>query len=423
MMYKEQLNTPVAGEYDVIVAGAGPAGVTAAIAAGRAGMKTLLLDQCGCLGGMWTSGLVNPLFDFRRKQGIIREIVDTLAEKSQFGGFGNSCFQYEYMKCLLDDMVKDAGVDVLLNTFVARAIAEEGTVRGVVTENKDGRRAYFSEVVIDCTGDADIAESAGAECLVGRAGDGAVQAITLMFTIGNVHYKQNDCNQLYNLFLDAMAKTGAHYDCPYERPYIIQIPNSNTAAVQLTHVRGADVLSAKALSDALSEGRRQAIMAVEFMKANIPEFKDIELLQTAPLMGVRESRRIVGEYTLTAEDLIAGKQFEDGLFDALFNMDVHEPDSRGQNCTHLTKPYQVPYRCLIPKHIKNLLVAGRCISGTHEAMASYRVTGSCSAMGEAAGYAAAEAVRQNKDLRLVSVEEIKKNQKRYDKHLDNPKFV
>ena len=396
---QEHLTTRVGESYDVIVCGAGPAGVGAAITAARRGKKTLLIERYGYAGGMWTAGLVNPLFDNANKTGLLREIIDALKSQNAWGGFDNICFQYEVMKRLLDQLLLDAGVTVLFDTLFVRTIREGKRVNGISVENKEGRTIYEAAIIIDCTGDGDVAVSAGADYYLGRDSDHKTQAMTLMFLIGNIRYEQTDCNQLANLLRTAMQPED-DYQLPYTRPYIIQIPQSNTAVVQLTHMRGLDGTNVRDLTQAYFEGRRQAMDTVAFMKKRIRAFRDIELLQTAPMMGVRESRRIVGDYMLELGDLLSGRQFEDGVALASFNIDIHNPDNDQQNCVQV-KPYQIPYRCMLPKGLDGLLVAGRCISGTHEAMSSYRVTGNCLAMGEAAGKAAAAAIETDGDLRRV----------------------
>ncbi len=401
---QETLTTKIAGRYDVIVVGGGPAGACAAIAAARSGARTLVVEQTLSLGGMWTGGLVNPLFDYREKKGILAELIADLRQLGSFGGFSNACFGYEDMKRLLEQKLLCAKGEILYQTQFVRALTEKTSVTGIVVENKEGRSAYLAKVVIDCTGDADVVASAGFATEMGRGPDHLCQAMTLMFTVGNVQYMQKGCDDLRKLIEAALQRQDTGYRLPYTRPYMIQLPNSHTAVVQLTHMRGYNPLSTWEIGKAAIEGRRQAYEVVTFLKNYVPEFFQIELLQTAPLLGVRESRRICGEYMLTKEDLLAGRHFADEITTASFGMDTHNPSDDSQQC-HAVKPYGIPYRCLIPKNSERLLVAGRCISGTSEAMASYRVTGNCAAIGEAAGIAAAIASR-GRGVREVKVEEI-----------------
>lgn len=404
----EILHTEIAGTYDVIVCGGGPAGVCAAIASARTGTKTLLVERQNCLGGMWTAGFVNPLFDQENKTGLIREIVNALKERNAWGGFWNISFHYEYMKQILDHLCKDAGVDVLLNTSFSRTLMSEKTVTGIVTENIDGRQAWICKLLIDATGDASAAADAGVTFNVGSTENGQCQAMTLMFLVGNIPSAYRNGAMIYENLKNAFEKAGKPDGVPFKMPFLIPIPNSSFGVVQLTHMRGYNPLSAASLTSAVMEGREQVIEVVELLRQYDPEFKELELIQTAPMLGVRESRRIIGEYTLTADDLISGAHFEDGITIATFNIDIHDAEGTAQSCRSV-KPYQIPYRCMIPKDIQGMLVAGRCISGTHEAMASYRVTGDCGAMGEVAGYAAYESVTQKKDIRCISAGDILKH--------------
>lgn len=391
MRINEQLSTEVAGEYDVIVVGGGPSGAVAGIAAAREGAKTLVLEREFYLGGMWTGGLVNPLFDYHAKDGILAEIIEEHKKLDSWGGFGGMCFSYENMKRILEDKLTSAGSEVLFGANFSRALVEENRVCGVVCECRGKRMAFLAKYVIDCTGDAEVATSAGCKFEIGRPSDNLCQAMTLMFMVGNIEFMQHTCDDLRILIEDALKKNDTGYRLPYTRPYIIQIPNSKTAVVQLTHMRGYDPLSGKDIAAALIEGRKQAYEVVEFLKNNVEQFKDIELIETAPLLGIRESRRIVGEYVLTKEDCIEGRRFEDEVTTAAFNIDIHDPLSDAQQC-YKVKRYGIPLGCLIPKGYEGIFVAGRSISGTHEAMASYRVTGNCAAMGEYIGrYAAKKA--------------------------------
>ena len=376
---QEILNTPVEGSFDVIVAGGGPAGVGAAIAAARRGMRTLLIEKYGFLGGNWTAGLVNPLFSYENKGGILKELIGLLQEAGCWGGFNNACFRYEEMKYLLDRMIQDAGVTPLYHSWVSRCICRENRVTGVVVENRGGRAAYEAKCVIDCTGDGNAAVTAGAQFLLGREQDKKTQPMTLMFVLGNVHFGQQSRHHLQRLLQEAVNKYHLDYQVPYLYPWIIPLPDGDRAVVQLTHHRNLCSMSAFDLTTAEIEGRQQVRDTVHVMQNYVEELKGVELLYTATEVGVRESRRIIGEYILDKDDLMRGAKFEDGIAATSYNIDIHNPD----NTDHVlikTQEYEIPYRCLIPKGKESILTAGRCISGTHEALASYRVTGNCVAM-------------------------------------------
>jgi len=401
---RESLETPVMGEYDVIVAGAGPAGCGAAIAAARAGAKTLLIDRANCPGGMWGTGFMNPLFDHKNKGGILAELIAELDAAGQWGGFWGISFHYEYMKHLLDRKLSEAGAEVILNTTVTRTLCDGNTVTGVITENIDGRCAYLSKILIDCTGDGSAAASAGCAYEIGgEAGIADLQAMTLMFLVGNIPPQYRDGLMIGPLLEEAYAAAGK--EIPFRRPFLIPVPDSTFGVVQFTHMYGYDPLSAASLSAAAAEGRRQMIEAFALLRTHNEEFRSLELIASAPALGVRESRRIVGEYVITLDDLTEGRKFDDAVADVTFNIDIHNRDGRSQDCRRV-KPYQIPLRALIPRGYEGILVAGRCISGTHEAMASYRVTGNCCQMGERAGMVAVYAARHGISPRNVCVRDV-----------------
>lgn len=401
---KETLQTPVAGSYDVVVCGGGPAGVCAAIGAARCGASVLLVEEQWSLGGMWTGGFVNPLFDYANKDGLMNEIVDTLKERGEWGGFWNKSFNYEYMRAILEEKCTGAGVDLLYGTRAVDIIKDDNRVTGIITENTDGRKAYLASCTIDATGNAHIAAKAGAAFQLGNE-DGDCQAMTLMFLVANIPEDYIKGKMVYEELNDAFTAAGKPERVPFKVPYLIPVPNTHFGVFQLTHMRGYNPLSARELTNATMEGRAQVIEVFEAFKRYCPAFTGLELISSAPLLGVRETRRIEGEYTLVAEDLAEGRKFEDGITTVTFGVDIHVSRGTEQKCWPV-KPYQIPFRCLIPRGLEGLLVAGKTISGSHEAMASYRVTGNCAAMGEAAGFAAYEAVKQNKSVRDVTINEI-----------------
>ena len=396
MVINETLTTKVLGEYDAVVVGAGPAGCGAALALGRSGMKTLLIEKFNCLGGAWTTGFMNPFFDCHCKTGIVHELVSELKAAGQFGGFWDISFNYEYMKFLLEKKLKAANVEILYNTVFSRTLTEENRVYGIVAENIEGRFAVLAKTVFDCTGDGNVAASAGCPFELGVDGDyKECQAMTLMFLVGNIPEKYKDGLMIYEKLNAVYEKAGKQI--PFRVPYLIPVPNSHFGVIQFTHMYEYNPLSAKELTQATMEGRQQLIDAFEFLTKYDEEFKDLELITSSSVLGVRESRRIIGEYRMSTDDILTGATFDDAVTYVTFGADLHTKSNKGQNCFQV-QPYQIPLRALLPKGYKGLVVAGRCISGSREAMASYRVTGNCAQMGESAGYYVAEAIKTNTDI-------------------------
>ena len=425
---------PVVRDVDVLVAGGGPAGVAAAIAAARGGAKTLLVEAAGMFGGMWTLGMQLHATCFHDKQqvivgGIPREIIRRLeaegaAENPEEKVRANpGCywvgFDPEMMKCILDDMITGAGVEPLLHTICVGAVVEEQAVRGVIVESKSGRAVLRAKVVIDCTGDADIAFFAGAPTLKGRE-DGRCQPVTTTFVLGGVdrermvQFRQADPGALKELEREARArgeltlpKSISYLGAPTLWPGI--------SYHNVTRVLDVDCTRAEDLTRAEIEGRRQVREVVAFYRRYIPGFEDCRLLAIAPGIGLRESRRIVGEYTLTAEDVVEARKFPDAVARHHYYIDVHNPlgdglegGDTGRRCPPAGSHYEIPYRCLVPREVEQLLVAGRCISATRDALGSLRTTVCCAQLGEAAGAAAASAVRQGIPARKVKVSQYVK---------------
>jgi hypothetical protein len=283
------------------------------------------------------------------------------------------------------------------------AIVEHGRLRGVVVESKSGREAILAKVVIDASGDGDVAARAGVAYEVGRDGDGLCQPMTLMFEVDGVRAfpVQRNAGELYDALVAAQKERGGPA-LPFARaknvPWIIHTARPDTAAVQATHVYRADALDTRALTRATVEARQQAHDLTRLLRG-VPGLENIRLVQTAPAIGVREARRIRGRYRLTLDDISTGRFFADDVTFGNFPLDVHEvnpaePDRSGR--IHATRPFGIPYRSLLPEGIDGLLVAGRCISGSHEAHAAYRVTGTCMGMGQAAGLAAALCAAEGK---------------------------
>ncbi len=393
---------------DVLICGGGPAGTGAAISAARGGARTLLLERNGYLGGMATAGLVVPHYNPFHNKGLNAEIIERLDEADAWGAdFWKISFDPETWRHVTDDLVLDSGSDILFHTQVVATLVEGNAVRGVVIENKSGRFAVLAKVTVDATGDGDVAARAGARFALGREQDGALQPMTTMFRMGGVDWVQTTNDGLARLVEDAIAASGSGFRLAYEFPWAIHLPNPREVVLMLVHVRGVDGTDARALSRSEVDGRRQARAAASFLRDNVPEFAESYLIETGSQIGVRETRRIIGDYVLTSEDVQAGRSFEDGIATVSFPIDIHDPVATGQvasaSAYHAPRgAYDIPYRALLPLGFEQLLVAGRCISGTYEAHASYRVKGPCVAMGQAAGLAAAMSVRDGVSPRELS---------------------
>ncbi|MBR2988432.1 MAG: FAD-dependent oxidoreductase [Clostridia bacterium] len=401
MVINENLSTPVLGEYDAVVVGAGPAGCGTAYALGKSGLKTLLIEKFNCLGGAWTTGFMNPFFDFRGKSGFVGELVNELTERGHFGGFWDMSFNYEYMKFILEQKLQSANVEILYNTTFSRTLCFDKQVYGVVAQNIEGRFAVLAKTVVDCTGDGCVADSAGCPFELGEDGDyKECQAMTLMFLVGNIPEKYKNGLMIYEKLNAVYEKVGKRI--PFRVPYLIPVPNSHFGVIQFTHMYEYNPLSATDLTKATIEGREQLIDAFEFLTKYDEEFKDLELITSSSVLGVRESRRIIGEYRVNTDDILSGARFDDAVAFVTFGADLHTKSNKGQNCFQV-QPYHIPLRALIPQGYKGIVVAGRCISGSREAMASYRVTGNCAQMGENAGYYIAEAIKRNLDILEVKL--------------------
>ncbi|MCD6351216.1 MAG: FAD-dependent oxidoreductase [Armatimonadetes bacterium] len=400
---------PIVAEEDVVVAGGGLAGVAAAVAAARGGAKTLLIERAGALGGMATSGYVPPAMRPELEGGLEKEFLDRCAEV----GGPEQAHHPEVMKAVLFQMLKDAGARVLLYTTAIAPLMHHGAVRGVVIYSKAGFQAVRCKVAIDCTGDADIAARAGAPFQLGRGRDKLTQAMTLMFLLGNVNTDQfpgkgrrGAVTRQYVL----AARQAGDFNIPYAgAAYCEKVIGGQHGVVNVNcvNVPGVDPLNPADLSYAHIQAFDAAWKLVEFFRKYVPGCEECYLVSSASFIGVRESRRILGEYVLTARDVLGSAVFDDGIARGFYPIDIHSADSRGDaSGARLRAPYEIPYRCLVPRRVDNLLVAGRPISADHIAHGSLRVMGSTMALGQAAGTAAALCVARHVTPRQLDGREV-----------------
>ena len=411
-------------EHDVIVAGGGLTGVAAAVAAARAGASVLLVERYGFLGGMATAGLVNPFMPHfvargsepgqEAVRGIFLEILDALEAEDaivrNLQGWANTAFDSEVLKWVLDRMALDAGVELVLHTFLADVEGGDGTVSAIETVSKSGRGRLSARAFIDCTGDADLAAMAGFETVFGRESDGKAQAMTLMFRVAGVDTERMPArNQAAAIFTRAIEsgevkKPGKHHLLmfPYTADGVLTFNQNEIIGLRATD--SADMTRAEI------EGREAVREMVAFLRRRMLGFENCHIETIAPQVGVRESRRIIGEHVLTGDELLSQQRFEDTVVCGAYPVDIHDPDGKQQPpMAHLPEGgwYDVPYRCFVPKGSVNLLAAGRCLSATHEAAASVRVMPICTAMGQAAGEAAAMAVEAGVPVGEVDTDELR----------------
>lgn len=400
---------------EAVVVGGGLTGVAAAIASARNDAKTLLIEQYGFLGGMATCGLVNPFalgYYVGKEQIIEGTFQDILGNLKELGGLGENgrTFDEEIMKFVLDEMIKEAKVKVLFHTLATDVSVKGSKIETISTESKSGRNKIAGKVFIDATGDGDIAARAGVPFESGRKKDGLTQPMTLCFRMAEVDAEKmpsrKEITKLYK-----SAKKRGEITNPREDVLYFKTVHQGIVHFNTTRVVRVDGTKVEDLTYAEIEGRRQVMEMVNFLRKNIPGFERSYLLMTAPQIGVRETRRIAGEYILTEQDVLEARKFKDGIARGSRCIDIHSPTGEGTIMKNL-KPgtsYDIPYRCLVPKKIDNLLVAGRCISATHEACSSIRVMPICTAIGEAAGVAGAQSIKEGyRPFRKLNVRTIQK---------------
>ena len=404
-------------KYNVIVVGGGFAGVAAAVSAARGGASVLLVEQANCLGGTATNCLVIPFMRYYttidgERYDLSRGIFREINEKMQ--AFSESCaiaiqhrtFSEEHLKYILQKMCQEAGVELLLRSYLIGAQREGDRVTSITVANKSGLMTLEADYFIDASGDADLTHLAQFPTVLGRPEDHLCQPMTLCFRLGGVDRRyfteeKPMINALYKEF-----KAAGKIKNPREDVLRFSTLQEDIIHFNTTRVIKLDPTNALDLTKAELEAREQVYEIFQFLKANSKTFANSCLLSTAAQIGVRESRMICGEYTLNAEEMKTCPRFADSIALGNYDIDIHNPEGSGTSHYYFApgEYYTIPYRCLIPKGSQNLLVAGRCISVTHEAQASIRIMPIVCCLGEAAGTAAAQAWKEHQSISQIDTD-------------------
>ena len=436
----------LAAETDVLIVGGGPAGLAAAVGAAAAGARVVLVERYGFLGGNATAALVMPLMSFHAHRdriprldvtelfptdqgpgdpvvaGVFRSFVSRLIaaggalEPDLTTGY-TVPFDPEVLKIVALDLLDEARVGYLFHSF-ASGVLGQGTVEGVIFEGKSGPLLIRARSIVDCTGDGDIAALAGAPFDIGRDADGLVQPMTLMFRMVDfereafANYVKAHPDQWRGVLglwdLVQQASSAGELDLPREDILFFGTPHPHEVSVNSTRVTGVLGTNVWDLTCAEHESRRQLRQIVAFLRSYVPGFDRAYAVQSGVNIGVRETRRITGEDQMTAADIVEARRRPDVVARGAYPIDIHNPAGKGTVLQRLPpgEAYDIPLGCLLPQRLDNVLVAGRCISGTHEAHSSYRVMPISMATGHAAGVCAALTAARGVPARDVPVEEV-----------------
>lgn len=435
--------------YDVIVLGGGSSGYTAAVSAARHGAKVLLIERYGFLGGTLAGAMVMPMMTFHSPKeqvikGIAQEIVDRLIDIGgspghvlDTSGFVPTVtpFDTEALKVVALQMVEEAGVDLLLHAWCVEAVTDGDRIEAIRVQTKGGLRRFEAKMFIDASGDADLVAFAGGRFELGRPEDGLTQPATLKFKVSGVNtdeikeYAKRRPDQfrlgpgglkalleepLISVcgFFEILAEARQRGELDLQRDQVLffNTPHRDEVVVNMSRVSKIDGTDPHDLTRAEVESRKQVVQLMRFLKEKVPGFADARMVSTGVWVGLRETRRIVGEYTLTGEDVLSVRQFDDNIARSAYPLDIHSPDSDTVHTarTKDDEAYGIPFRSLLPKDLENVVVVGRAIATSHEAHSTTRLSPTCMAMGQAAGTAAALATRFRVGPKELSMERLQR---------------
>lgn len=418
---ESQRDIPVAGRSQVLVCGGGPAGVAAALAAARAGARTRLIEVAGCLGGVWTAGLLTKILDAEGKTGIMREILAAMVERGDTVAKDTSGTVYdpELMKLLLEELCVAAGVQIQLHTRLVGAVTDAARrVVAIVTESKSGRQAWVADRFVDCTGDGDLAAQAACRFDVGMGADCTCQPMSLIGLIAGLdpaevtEYTRETAGPEAKSRLDLLVRKSGVVPS-YRNPTLRHL-HSGIFSLMTNHEYGVPAFDAGQITEATIRARAEVHAIVRSLRKLGGPWKDMAVVATAEQIGVREGRRIRGRAAVTADDVAGGVRHIDAVCSARFGFDVHDvwpdgnlpPEVRRYRAAGARR-YDIPLQALVAADVDALMMAGRCISGDFLAHSSYRVTGNAVPMGEAAGRASAISVQKGVMPHLLTWDEVK----------------
>ena len=423
---------------DVFVAGGGVAGIAAAVTAARGGAKVILADSNGYLGGSATAGMVGTFMtcmDTKGEKQIIKgffeEFVQELLKENgaiyhtncpgcdsysgyrETGHIGVTPYDFEAFKRVADKLCLEAGVKLIYHATLVKTEAESGRVTSAYLALKDGIYRVDAKVFIDTTGDGALSYQAGAKTMYGDE-DGTIQNPTLFCTITGVdkpaldEYVANSKNPRERFYMDLIedGRKSGEFPCGTYKLRLFESLNGNWNVNMAQVDENIDVLDGEVITDAEISQRVQLVKIIEFLKKNIPSLKDIRMVKSAASLGIRESRRVVGNYVLTVDDLKDSTDFPDKVVACANSIDVHCKDHVNYQTRSSDKNYYIPLSSLIVRGFSNLLVAGRCLSADRFALAAVRVMPPCFAMGEAVGVTAALAMELGGDVNAVNVKDV-----------------